>query len=60
MTGLTVPIAQEVFRQKNLIQGYDAVIDCARRLVGPLFLSVLHVLFMCLVINLETASWHDR
>ena len=28
--------AQEVFREKSLIQGYDAVIDCARRLVSCL------------------------
>ncbi len=28
--------AQEVFREKSLIQGYDAVIDCARRLVNCL------------------------
>lgn len=26
--------AQEVFREKDLILGYDAVIDCARRLVS--------------------------
>ncbi|CAL5219747.1 g1646 [Coccomyxa viridis] len=32
-TGLFVCDVQEVFREKSLIQGYDAVIDCARRLV---------------------------
>ena len=26
--------AQDVFREKDLILGYDAVIDCARRLVS--------------------------
>ena len=28
--------AQDVFREKDLILGYDAVIDCARRLVSLL------------------------
>lgn len=35
---------QEVFREKSLIQGYDAVIDCARRLVGKSSVCWLKVL----------------